>query len=118
MRKFVCLVCLLLLLPLYTIAQNALPQDSAVRIGTLENGFTYYIQHNKLPEGLVDVHFVQNVGAVLEEDSQNGLAHFLEHMAFNDTKHFPDKSMTHYLEMNGITYGGNLNAYTSFDETV
>ena len=107
MKKSICSCLFLFLLSAYVVAQNMLPQDSAVRIGTLENGFTYYIQHNKLPEGLVDVHFVQNVGAVLEEDSQNGLAHFLEHMAVNDTKHFPDKSMTHYLEMNGITYGVN-----------
>jgi len=95
-----------------------LPIDPNVRKGTLENGLTYYIRHNNLPENRADFYIAQKVGSMQEEDHQAGLAHFLEHMAFNGTKNFPGKSMLDYLEKNGVKFGANVNAYTSFDETV
>ncbi len=95
-----------------------LPVDPNVRTGKLENGLTYYIRHNSLPENRADFYIAQKVGSMQEEDNQAGLAHFLEHMAFNGTKHFPGKSMLNYLQDNGIKFGTNINAYTSFDETV
>ena len=95
-----------------------LPIDSAVRYGHLPNGLTYYIRHNEEPKQRCDFHIAQSVGAVLEEDNQNGLAHFLEHMAFNGTQHFPGKGIINYFESIGVNFGGNINAYTSIDETV
>ncbi len=95
-----------------------LPIDSAVRYGHLPNGLTYYIRHNEEPKQRCDFHIAQCVGAVLEEDNQNGLAHFLEHMAFNGTEHFPGKGIINYFESIGVNFGGNINAYTSIDETV
>lgn len=96
----------------------ALPIDPAVRIGKLDNGLTYYIRQNKLPEGRAHFYIAQKVGSMQEEDSQSGLAHFLEHIAFNGTKNFPGKSMINWLETIGVAFGRNLNAYTSFDRTV
>ena len=95
-----------------------LPIDTALRTGKLENGLTYYIRYNKTPENRADFYIAQKVGSMQEEDSQAGLAHFLEHMAFNGTRNFPGKTMLDYLENNGIKFGVNINAYTSFDQTV
>lgn len=104
------------------IGQNPLlqpfPIDPAVRIGKLDNGLTYIIRHNAKPEKRAHFYIAQRVGSMQEEDAQSGLAHFLEHMAFNGTTNFPGKSLTTYLEKNGIQFGENLNAYTGFDETV
>ena len=97
---------------------QTLPVDPNVRMGKLENGLTYYIRNNGLPENRADFYIAQKVGSMQEEDNQAGLAHFLEHMAFNGTKNFPGKSMLNYLQDNGIKFGTNINAYTSFDETV
>jgi len=94
------------------------PVDPEYRIGKLENGLTYYIRHNTEPAGRASYYIIQNVGAILEKDSQNGLAHFLEHMAFNGTKRFPDKGILNTLERHGVAFGRNINAYTSWDETV
>ena len=94
------------------------PIDSAVRVGHLDNGLTYYIRHNEYPKQRCEFHIAQAVGAILEEDHQNGLAHFLEHMAFNGTQHFPGKGIINYFESVGVNFGGNINAYTSLDETV
>ena len=94
------------------------PTDPDFRIGKLANGLTYYIRHNTEPAGRASYYIIQNVGAILEKDNQNGLAHFLEHMAFNGTKHFPDKGILNTLERHGVAFGRNINAYTSFDETV
>ncbi len=94
------------------------PMDPAVRHGKLDNGLTYYIRHNSLPENRADFYIAQKVGSMQEEDSQAGLAHFLEHMAFNGTTNFPGKEMLNFLEVNGVKFGENVNAYTSFDETV
>ncbi len=99
-------------------APKALPLDPAVRMGVLENGLTYYIRHNEEPKDRCEFHIAQAVGATLEEDHQNGLAHFLEHMAFNGTKNFPDKMIINYFESIGVNFGGDINAYTSLDETV
>ena len=95
-----------------------LPADSAVRIGKLPNGMTYYIRHNETPKGQADFYIAQKVGSIVEEDNQRGLAHFLEHMCFNGTKNFPGNSMIDWLETVGVKFGANLNAYTAIDETV
>ena len=95
-----------------------IPVDPKVRIGKLSNGLTYYIRHNEQPKQRAEFHIAQAVGAILEEDHQNGLAHFLEHMAFNGTQHFPGKGIINYFESVGVNFGGNINAYTSIDETV
>ena len=95
-----------------------IPTDPNVRIGKLENGLTYYIRHNELPENRADFYIAQKVGSILEEDNQRGLAHFLEHMCFNGTTNFPGKGIINWLETIGVKFGVNLNAYTSIDETV
>ena len=95
-----------------------LPNDSAVRVGHLDNGLTYYIRHNEMPKQRCEFHIAQAVGAILEEDDQNGLAHFLEHMCFNGTQHFEGKGIINYFESIGVNFGGNINAYTSLDKTV
>lgn len=95
-----------------------LPTDTAVVTGVLPNGLTYYIRHNETPKGQADFHIAQKVGSILEEDNQRGLAHFLEHMCFNGTKHFPGNSLISYLESIGVKFGSHLNAYTGTDETV
>ena len=119
MKKLI-LSTLVLVLSLVAIAQQPqiLPIDSAVRMGKLENGLTYYIRHNEYPKQRAEFHIAQAVGAILEEDHQNGLAHFLEHMAFNGTEHFAGKGIIEYFESIGVNFGGNINAYTSLDETV
>ena len=104
--------------PLFTATAQPLPLDPAVRHGQLENGLTYYIRHNERPAGQADFYIVQKVGSILEEDHQRGLAHFLEHMAFHDTKNFPDDTILGYLESNGVKFGTNLNASTSVDQTI
>ena len=95
-----------------------IPADPELRTGKLENGMTYYIRHNEKPKGQADFYIIHNVGAIQEEDSQQGLAHFLEHMAFNGTKNLPGKQMIEYLETVGVKFGANLNAGTSWDQTV
>lgn len=112
---------LLLFVAMSLAAQEApekLPIDPQVRYGKLDNGLTYYIRHNEQPKQRAEFHIAQAVGAILEEDHQNGLAHFLEHMAFNGTQHFPGKGIINYFESVGVNFGGNINAYTSIDETV
>ncbi len=95
-----------------------LPIDPAVKMGVLPNGMTYYVRHNDLPEKQAYFYIVQKVGSVQEEESQRGLAHFLEHMAFNGSEHFPGNGMIDYTERIGVKFGNDLNAYTSTDETV
>ena len=95
-----------------------LPVDKDVRIGKLPNGLTYYIRHNEYPKGQADFYIAQKVGSMQEEDHQAGLAHFLEHMCFNGTTHFPGKDLINYLESVGVKFGRNLNAVTGFDQTV
>lgn len=98
-------------------AIHVIPQDPAVRTGQLENGMKYYIRHNDKQKGLADFYIIHDVGAIQEEDNQQGLAHFLEHMAFNGTKNLPDKMLIEYLEKVGVKFGANLNAGTSWDYT-
>ena len=114
------LLALLVCCSINVFAQQAqpIPTDPNVRIGKLENGLTYYIRHNALPEGQADFYIAQKVGSMLEEEDQRGLAHFLEHMCFNGTKHFPNDGLLRYLENIGVKFGTNLNAYTALDETV
>ncbi len=97
---------------------EALTPDPAVRTGKLDNGLTYYIRHNELPKDQAEFYIAQRVGSMQEEENQRGLAHFLEHMAFNGTTNFPGKNLLQYLESVGARFGTNVNAYTSFDETV
>lgn len=94
------------------------PIDPELRTGVLDNGLTYYIRHNEEPKERASFYIIQNVGALLENDDQNGLAHFLEHMAFNGTEHFAGKGILNTLEKHGVAFGRNINAYTSFNETV
>ena len=101
-------------------AQGAMPipVDEAVRMGKLENGLTYYVRHNDYPEHRVNFYIAQRVGSIQEEESQRGLAHFLEHMAFNGTENFPGNGVIDYTRNLGVEFGRDLNAYTSTDQTV
>lgn len=113
----------ILLFPVTMIAQTmdygqAIPFDPNVKTGKLENGLTYYIKKNAKPEKKVDLRLVVNAGSILEDDDQQGLAHFMEHMCFNGTKRFPKNQLVDYLQSIGVKFGQHLNAYTSFDETV
>lgn len=112
---------LLVVLLIATAAQAQLPDmkdDPAVRIGKLDNGLVYYIRHNNWPENRANFYIAQKVGSIQEEESQRGLAHFLEHMCFNGTKHFPGNEIIRYCESIGVKFGVDLNAYTAIDETV
>lgn len=95
-----------------------IPLDPNVKIGKLENGLTYYIRHNEKPEKRLELRLVVNAGSILEDEDQLGLAHFTEHMGFNGSKNFDKNELVSYLQSVGVKFGGDLNAYTSFDETV
>jgi zinc protease len=95
-----------------------IPIDPQVLIGQLPNGLRYYIRENRKPEQRAELRLVVNAGSVLEDSTQRGLAHLLEHMAFNGTKHYAKQELVNYLESTGVRFGADLNAYTSFDETV
>ena len=102
-------------------AQMQMPQipvDPEVRIGKLDNGLTYYIRHNNWPENRAEFYIAQKVGSIQEDDNQRGLAHFLEHMAFNGSKHFKGNELLRWCESIGVKFGTDLNAYTSIDQTV
>ena len=101
-----------------SVLTQTVPVDPELRYGVLDNGLTYYIRHNQEPKERASFYIIQNVGALLEEDNQNGLAHFLEHMAFNGTENFEGKGILNTLEKHGVAFGRNINAYTSFSETV
>ncbi len=101
-----------------TMLAQQVPFDQNVRRGKLENGLTYYIRHNEKPAQRANFYIAQKVGSILEEDDQQGLAHFLEHMAFNGTKNFPGKGLLNYMEHNGVKFGENVNAWTSIEQTV
>ena len=113
-RMLLALCCLVGSMSLYA----TIPQDTTVVVGKLPNGLTYYIKHNHYIPNRADFHIAQKVGSIQEQPEQRGLAHFLEHMAFNGTKHFPDNALINYLATIGVKFGANLNAYTSVDETV
>jgi zinc protease len=95
-----------------------IPFDPAVRTGKLANGFTYYIRHNEEPKNRVVFYLANKIGSVLEDEDQRGLAHFMEHMSFNGTTHFPKNELVNYLQKAGVRFGADINAYTGFDETV
>lgn len=123
MKKFKQFFLFLLALPLALPAQelklsDPIPFDPNVKTGKLKNGLTYYIRKNAKPENKVDLRLVINAGSILEDDDQQGLAHFMEHMCFNGTKRFPKNELVDYLQSIGVKFGQHLNAYTSFDETV
>lgn len=104
--------------PTEILASDEMPRDPALTVGTLDNGLTYYIRANQRPENRAELRLVINAGSILETDEQRGLAHFLEHMLFNGTKSFEKQELIDYLESVGMRMGPDLNAYTSFDETV
>lgn len=115
------LVALFLLLIVSTVQAQmnmVVPTDSAVRQGKLANGLTYYIRYNNWPEHRANFYIAQKVGSLQEEENQRGLAHFLEHMCFNGTEHFPGNELIRYCESVGLRFGADLNAYTSIDRTV
>ena len=97
---------------------KTIPFDPSVKTGKLQNGLTYYIKKNAKPANKVDLRLIINAGSILEDDDQQGLAHFMEHMNFNGTKRFPKNKLVDYLQSIGVKFGQHLNAYTSFDETV
>ena len=97
---------------------SAIPPDPQITIGTFQNGLKYYIRTNKKPEGRAELRLVVNAGSILEDDDQLGLAHFVEHMAFNGTKNFAKQEIVAFMESIGMRFGPSLNAFTSFDETV
>ena len=97
---------------------EVIPLDPAIKVGKLANGFTYYIRKNVEPKNRVQLYLANKVGSILENDNQRGLAHFLEHMGFNGTKNFPKNDLVNYLQKAGVRFGADLNAYTSFDQTV
>ncbi|MEO5684385.1 MAG: insulinase family protein [Chitinophagaceae bacterium] len=99
-------------------AADAIPLDPNVKVGKLPNGLTYYISKNVKPAKKVELRLAVNAGSVLENDNQRGLAHFMEHMGFNGTTHFPKNELVDFLQKSGVKFGADLNAYTSFDETV
>jgi zinc protease len=119
-----CIVCLLLTGFFYLQATsqisltNAIPVDPNVKVGKLANGLTYYIRKNTKPEKKVELRLVVNAGSILEKENQLGLAHFMEHMSFNGSTHFPKNELVDFLQKSGVKFGADLNAYTSFDETV
>lgn len=118
MAKKLLSLALTLICVLLANAQQPLPLNPEVRHGVLPNGLTYYILHNKQPKNRANFYIAQKVGSALETPEQYGLAHFLEHMAFNGTKHYPGDSMLRYLESKGIRFGADVNAYTDYEETV
>ena len=94
------------------------PLDKKIRYGKLDNGFTYYVRNNKKPENMIQFRLVSNAGSIMERDDQQGLAHFCEHMAFNGIKGYPHNEMISKLQEHGVEFGRDINAYTSFDQTV
>ena len=119
-RVFILIAALTLGLGTMASAQQMppIPVDPNVKIGKLDNGLTYYIRHNEEPKGQANFYIAQKVGSILEDEEQRGLAHFLEHMCFNGTEHFPGNGVVKYCESIGVKFGADLNAYTSIDETV
>ncbi|MBO7561521.1 MAG: insulinase family protein [Bacteroidales bacterium] len=119
MKKFFFLIsCLLVSAMSFGQQMPAMPLDKEVRVGTLDNGLTYFIRHNANPENRAEFYIATNVGAINETPAQRGLAHFLEHMCFNGNKDFPGNTMMSYLEKNGLIFGANINAMTGVEQTV
>ena len=115
---------LTLALALFALSANAkrtqatLPTDPNLHVGKLPNGLTYYILRNNTPPNRANFYLAQCVGSLQESDNQRGLAHFLEHLCFNGTRHFPSNTLVAYLETLGLKFGQNINAYTGMERTV
>lgn len=120
LKRFFIAVALIVMSATALMAQELppIPKDDKVRIGKLDNGLTYYIRNNNWPENKANFYIAQRVGSIQENDDQRGLAHFLEHMAFNGSEHFPDSTLLEYTRSLGVEFGSDLNAYTSIDQTV
>ncbi|MCH5239539.1 MAG: insulinase family protein [Muribaculaceae bacterium] len=123
MKKLLFILSIVMATTMFVTAQSPeqfqpLPVNPKVKSGVLPNGLSYYIMHNEEPKERANFYIAQKVGSTLEEPDQLGLAHFLEHMAFNGTKNYPGKNMLNYLQSKGIRFGADINAYTAFDETV
>ena len=116
MKKYSFLLALLLLGT--ALRAQTIPADPDFRTGRLPNGLSYYLYHNENPSGCAEFYIAHNVGALQEEDNQDGLAHFLEHMAFNGTRHYPGNSLLKFLAREGVRFGYNVNAFTTRRETV
>src|SRR5213080_1034918 len=97
---------------------DVVPVDPQITVGTLPNGLRYYIRANRVPQGRAELRLVVNAGSVLEDEDQRGLAHFVEHMSFNGTLHFPKQDVAAFMQVLGMRFGAHVNAHTSFDETV
>jgi zinc protease len=112
------LIILFILGNLCTLSAQQIPMDPTIRKGKLKNGLTYYIKSHPLPKQHAELFLVNNVGSILEDDDQQGLAHFMEHMNFNGTKKYPKNELIDFLQKAGIRFGADLNALTGFDETI
>ena len=97
---------------------QTIPVDPLITVGTLPNGLRYYVRENRLPQARAELRLVVKAGSVLEDEDQRGLAHFVEHMAFNGTRHFPKQEISSFMQSLGMRFGAHVNAHTSFDETV
>ena len=116
-RGIVLLLALLAMMQVVEAREKELPVDPELRIGKLDNGLTYYIRHNEQPKGRADFWLVQGTGSLVEEDDERGMAHFIEHIAFQGTRNFPNIAMVDILQNNGVSYGRDINASTGFDDT-
>ena len=116
-RIFIIIAAILAAITVSAQQPQALPNDPAVKVGKLDNGLTYYIRHNDKPAQRAEFYLATDVGAFQEEDDQDGLAHFLEHMCFNGTKNFPGKALLDWLQSIGAEFGRNINASTGFEQT-
>lgn len=117
-KLLIALLAIFLSIPAQVFSFQELPTDPNVKIGKLDNGFTYYLRSNALPENRVEFRLAVKAGSIQEDDDQLGLAHFTEHMLFNGTKNFEKNELVDFLQKMGLEFGGDLNAYTSFDQTV
>src|SRR5262245_7064080 len=97
---------------------QTVPVDPQITVGNLPNGLRYYIRVNKRPQKRAELRLAVNAGSILEDDDQRGLAHFVEHMCFNGTQHFPKRDVIAFLQSTGVRFGAHINANTSFDQTV
>lgn len=116
-RGIVLLLAVLAVMQVVEAREKELPVDPELRIGKLDNGMTYYIRHNEQPKGRADFWLVQGTGSLVEEDDERGIAHFIEHIAFQGTRNFPNIDMVDILQNNGVSYGRDINASTGFDDT-
>jgi zinc protease len=120
MKKIIHLI-LIFAVTTQTFAQKLnipIPNNPAVKVGTLKNGIKYYILKNAEPKNRMELRLVVNAGSILETDAQQGLAHFMEHMNFNGTRDFPKNELVNFLQKSGMKFGADLNASTSWDETI